>query len=292
MSDEHVGVIGVGIMGGPMARNMAAAGWRVSGWSRRPEAAQAIDGITAVTSVRELAACDVLVSVLPDLPQLEEVLADGLLDAAGADDRPVTLVICSTSSPSGVRDLAERLEPRGIAVVDAPVSGGERKAIDGSLAIMVGGDDDVARVLPVLRACGTPVHLGPLGSGEVAKACNQMIVSATTTALVEAAVLAERSGLDVAALFDLLGGGLAGSEVMRQKAAKLVAHDHSVSGPAKYFVKDLGFTLEQADVVGAELGLARHLRGTWAAMTEAGFGDLDTTALQAYVEGLAPGRGR
>ncbi|MFT3942452.1 MAG: NAD(P)-dependent oxidoreductase [Ancrocorticia sp.] len=295
-----VGVIGTGIMGAPMAANMAAAGWPVSGWARRREAAEAVPGITAVADVRELASCDVLVSVLPDLPQLEDVLSGGLLEALGERgscgedseggdpgerETAVTLVICSTSSPTGVRELAERLAEAGIAVVDAPISGGQKKAVEGTLAIMVGGaDTDVARVLPILRACGTPVHLGPLGSGQVAKACNQMIVSATVAALAEATVLAERSGLDVAALFELLSGGLAGSEVLNQKAPKLIAHDHTVSGPAKYFIKDLGFTLEQADSAGVRLDLAHHLRETWAAMTEAGYGDLDTTALQAYIE--------
>lgn len=285
MTINSVGVIGLGIMGGPMAHNMAAAGWQVFGWARRFQAAQAVEGIVPVPSTRELASCDVLVSVLPDLPHLEGVLADGLLDAI---DHPVTLVVSSTSSPSGVRALAERLASRQVSVVDAPVSGGETKAIDGTLAIMVGGADaDVARVLPVLQACGKPVHLGPLGSGEVAKACNQMIVSATTTALVEAAVLAERSGLDVAELFALLSTGLAASEVLTQKAAKLVAHDHAVSGPAKFFIKDLGFTLDQAETVGVHLHLTELMRKTWTDMTEAGYGDLDTTALQAYVEDLA-----
>ena len=287
MATSRIGFIGVGIMGGPMAANMAKAGFDVRGWARRFSAAQAIAGITPVEDARDLAGCDVLVSMLPDLPQLREVLDGGLLDAI---DHPATLVICSTSSPSGVRDLADELAPRGIAVVDAPVSGGERKAIDGTLAIMVGGTDaDVAAVRPVLEACGTPVHLGPLGAGEVAKACNQMIVAATTTALVEAAVLAERSGLDVGALFALLGTGLAGSEVMTQKAPKLVAHDHTVSGPAKFLIKDLGFALEQAATAGVRLDLAALLRETYSAMTAAGYGDLDTTALQAYVEGLPVG---
>lgn len=257
----------------------------VRGWARRPEAARGVTGVEPVTQVRELADSDVLISVLPDLPQLEDVLADGLLeDIAG----PVTLIICSTSSPPGVRELAERLAPHGIAVVDAPVSGGELKAGDGTLAIMVGGaDEDVAGVVPILEACGTPAHLGPVGSGEVAKACNQMIVGATTAALVEAAVLAERSGLDLAAMFNLLSTGLAGSEVLNQKAQRLVEHDHSVSGPAKYMVKDLGFALAQADSVGADLRLVEHLRGTFSAMTEAGLADLDITALQAYVKRLA-----
>ena len=284
MTTSKVGFIGVGIMGGPMAANRAAAGWDVRGWARRFAAAQAIPGITPVEDARELADCDVLVSMLPDLPPLRAVLDDGLLDAI---DHPVTLVICSTSSPSGVRELADELAGRGIAVVDAPVSGGERKSIDGTLAIMVGGSDaDVAAVRPVLEACGTPVHLGPLGAGEVAKACNQMIVAATTAALVEAAVLAERSSLDVGALFGLLGTGLAGSEVLNQKAPKLVAHDHTVSGPAKFLIKDLGFALEQAGTVGVRLDLAERLRETYSAMTDAGYGDLDTTALQAYVESL------
>lgn len=286
MSALRVGIIGLGLMGAPMAQNIAAAGWDVKGWSRRPEATAAVIGIEPVEHPEQLADVDVLLSVLPDVPHLEKVLSTGLLERISGR---TTLVICSTSSPDAVRNLATRLAPHGVSVVDAPVSGGQVKASEATLAIMVGGDvDDVEVVVPVLSACGKPVHLGPVGSGQIAKACNQMIVAATTAALVEAAVLAERSDLDLAGLFDLLGTGMAASEVLNQKAARLINHDYTVSGPAKYVVKDLGFALAQAEIVKTELQLTERLNQIFIAMSDAGYGELDISALQAYVDALSP----
>lgn len=168
--------------------------------------------------------------VLPDLPEVDDVLngPDGILAAKPTD---LILVISSTSSPDGVRALDARLRSetagRG-AGRRCPVSGGTDGAAAGKLSIVVGGNDhDVARALPVLSACGTPVHLGPLGAGEVAKACNQMIVAATIMALGEAAVLADRSGLDLVALFDLLGGGYAGSRILETRGDRIVGEDYS-----------------------------------------------------------------
>src|SRR5690606_15603099 len=157
-----------------------------------------------------------VLSMLPGLPQLEQALAgdDGLLAGLG-DEHRLLLMIGSTSSPTGVRELAARLDEATdgrVRVVDSPVSGGVDGAEAGTLSIMLGGDEaDTARAARLLAPCGQPVHLGPLGAGEVAKACNQLVVAATITALGEATVLAERSGIDLDALWTLLGGGYAGS---------------------------------------------------------------------------------
>ncbi len=296
-----IGVVGLGLMGEPMAQHLLGEADRSDGalhvWARRPEAADALveAGAQRAQDCRSLAAaCGVVVVVLPDLPQLEELLggADGLL--AGVD-APTTLVVCSTVSPTGVRELAERLGAGTdglVSVVDAPVSGGPEGAKDAGLSIMVGGsEDDVALVLPVLATMGTPVHLGPLGSGQVAKACNQLVVAATISALAEAAVIGERSGLDLATLMDVLGGGYAGSRVLATKGQKLVDHDHSVAGAARFMTKDLDAALAAAAATGTGTRVLPAVRRSYGEIVDAGLGDLDMSVVQRYVESLAPPRG-
>jgi len=294
MSATRVGVVGLGTMGAPMAGHVLAAGYPVHVTARRPGATTDLvaAGATAHATARALAAhSDVVLTVLPDLPELVEVLEgpDGLL--AGVTG-PLVLVVCSTSSPTGVRELAATLDARTggrVRVVDAPVSGGQEGAEAGTLAVMVGGADaDVARVVPVLGATGTPVHLGPLGSGQVAKACNQVVVAATVTALAEAAVVAERAGLDVGRMLDLLGGGYAGSRVLEVKKHRFVTHDHSPSGPARYMVKDLRAALDEARSTGTATVLTEVLLDVFTDVTDTGLGDLDTSVVQDWLAARPP----
>lgn len=286
-----IGFIGLGAMGHPMAMNLLASRGESTVAVHHRSRDRVTDLLEAgaewAATPRELASrSSVIVLMLPDLPQVDEVLEgpDGLL--AGAE--PDTLIIVSsTSSATGVRALAERLEGRAV-VVDAPVSGGEDGAIAGTLSIMVGGADaDVRRALPVLATMGNPVHLGGLGAGEIAKFCNQLVVSSTIMALGEAAVLAENSGLDVAALFELLEGGYAGSRVLETRRQRIVSREYGTSGVAKYMVKDLTFAMEEAErsgTVAPQLGL---LRESFAELTRRGFGDQDISVTRSYVESLA-----
>jgi len=287
-----VGVIGLGVMGQPMARHMMNAGLDVHVFARRPEATAALAeaGATAHATAADLGAkCGVVVFVVPDLPDVEAILQgqDGLL---GGLDHPLVLVVSSTVSPDGVRELGTRLaqETGGLVhVVDAPISGGQNGAIAGTLAIMVGGNtQDVEAATPALRACGNLVHLGPLGAGQVAKACNQMIVAATVLALGEASVVAERAGLDVRALLDLLGTGLAGSQVLEQKKSAFVSHDHESSGPARFMVKDLTFATAEARRSDTATPLLDVLRAVFTDLTDAGLGDQGNSVVQAYIETL------
>ena len=225
--------------------------------------------------------------MLPDLPQVEEVLAgpDGIL-ASEPDD--LLLIIASSSSPVGVRELGMRLARTtadAVRVVDAPVSGGVEGAEAGTLSIMVGGEErDVADAWPVLSACGNPVHLGPLGSGQVAKACNQMIVASTILALGEAAVLAERSGLDLAELFRLLGGGYAGSRILESRGDRIIQEDYSPSGVAKYMVKDLDFASAVAAATGTHPVLLPAVKAAFEELTALGHGDSDIAVTRRYIE--------
>lgn len=293
-----VGILGLGTMGAEMTARIIADrdpdGPPVWVHSRRRVSAQRAEasGARWAHTPAELARqCAVVLTVLPDLPQLAQVLAgsEGLLAGVHED---LVLVICSTSSPTGVRELQARLDDDGhpVRVVDAPVSGGREGAAAGTLSVFAGGrQEDVARVTPVLSACGRVVHLGPLGAGQVAKACNQLIVAATTAALAESAVLAERSGLDLSALLDVLGGGYAGSRLLEVKAPKLVGHDHSPDSAAGLMIKDLQFVLDECAATGTDAGHARYLQDLYQQVVDSGLGDLDSTVIQRYLSRSAAG---
>lgn len=286
-----IGVIGLGTMGAAMAEHIAAdhAGTDVLVHSRRrasAAAAEAAGAGWAATAAEVAAGSRVVLTILPDLPELDQVLTGptGLL--AGVSG-PTVLVICSTSSPDGVRRLAADLHTRTgglLHCVDAPLSGGREGARAATLSIFAGGSDaDVAAATPALASCGRVVHLGPLGAGQVAKACNQLIVAATTVALAESAVLAERSGLDLAALFDILGGGYAGSRLLEVKAGKLTQHDHSPDSPARLMIKDLQFVRDEAATTSTPDEHVRLLQGLYEQVVDAGLGDLDSTVVQRYL---------
>lgn len=238
-------------------------------------------------SAREVAErSDVVIAMVPDIPQVREVCAgpDGLL--AGVSS-PTVLVVSSTVAPDGVRALDRELaESSGglLRVVDAPVSGGEIGARAGTLSIMVGGEDAlVERVLPVLSLTGRPLHLGPLGAGQVAKACNQLICAANIAAVAEASVVAERAGLDVAQLFGLLQGGYAGSTIMADKAPRFAAKDYSVSGAAYLWIKDLQAYLDEARRTGTQTVQADRLLHAFSDLTDRGWGREDTAIIQQWI---------
>ena len=290
-SPTRIGFLGLGTMGLPMAANLARAGFDVLAWNRgaaaRERAAQA--GIALADTPRDVAqACDVVFTMLPDLPQVRDVLAgpDGLLATAR---RGTSLVVMGTVSPIDVAELAEELGDRGVTLLDAPVSGGEKGAIEASLSIMVGGAADAfARLRPAFDAMGHLVlHLGPTGSGSVAKACNQLVVAATLGGLCEAVLLAERSGLDPAAVLEALSSGLAASEVLNQKRDQLISGDFTGRGPAAYLLKDLRFALATAHAHDTSLPVTALARDLYERVVEQGLGDLDNSVLLDLLRGSA-----
>lgn len=292
MSDNDVsaplpiGCIGLGSMGEPVAQRLLADHGAIGIYSRRPQPDLVASGAHPFRTPRELAAAvPALLILLPDLPQLEELLGgeDGIL--AGAGD--LLLMIGSTSSPTGVRALADRIgtETDGrVRVVDCPVSGGVDGATAGTLSIMLGGTpDDTDEAARLLRACGNPIRLGPLGAGEVAKACNQMVVAATILALGEASELAARSGIDLDALWRLLGSGYAGSNLLASRREKLVTGDDSPSGVAEYMVKDLRFANDVADATHVDPVLLPALRSAFDEIVARGLGDRDISVTRRFV---------
>ncbi|MFI1051281.1 NAD(P)-dependent oxidoreductase [Streptomyces griseoruber] len=296
---ETVGFVGLGAMGLPMAGHLAKAGFDVLAWNRgrAPLDAAVAAGCRAAGRPAEVAAgARTVVTMLPDLPQVRAVLAgpDGLLagtDPAASDQAMNTLVVMGTVSPVAVRSLAEELRPRGVTVLDAPVSGGVTGARDATLSIMAGGARDaVERVRPYLTAMGSTVRrMGDTGAGSLAKACNQLVVAGTLVALSEAVVLGESGGLDPATLLQVLAGGLASSEVLTQKRHHLADSDFTPSGPARYLHKDLGFVLDSATDAHVELPLSTTVARLYAAVDDRGFGDLDNSVvLRLLREGNGP----
>lgn len=196
-----------------------------------------------------------------------------------------------TVSPTAVRAYANELAAEGIRLVDAPLSGGVIGAREARLSIMVGGESaDVAPLLPLLGELGSTVrHMGSSGSGALAKACNQMIVASSIAAISEAMLLARQSGLDRAALLELISGGLAGSEILRQKGQNWVTESFEPGGMAEYQLKDLNFALASAADVGVDLPVAATTRGLFSALVDAGDGGLDHTGVFRELERRAFG---
>ncbi|WP_045731511.1 NAD(P)-dependent oxidoreductase [Pseudarthrobacter chlorophenolicus] len=301
MTRGPVGFVGLGLMGAPMAANLAKAGWQVKGWNRSPAAVRDLEllGGTGVEHVADLRGEPVIIFMLPDLPFIEESAAGLLAAWRTAPPAPGTLVVVMSSvSPVGVQafGLAVAEASAGNAsVLDAPVSGGTDGARQGTLAIMAGGSEaDFARALPVLETMGAAVRrLGGLGAGSLAKACNQLVVGTTTAALAEAAELAERSGLDIHALFEVLSGGLAGSRVLDQVGPRLAAKDYTPTGPAKFMRKDLSFVLDSARSAGTATPMASAGFELYTELVAQGLGDQDLAVVRQAVANLsAAGAGK
>ncbi|WP_037304989.1 2-hydroxy-3-oxopropionate reductase [Amycolatopsis orientalis] len=286
-----LGFIGLGIMGGPMAGHLAAAGYEVSGFDTNADALarlEAVGGRAATGVTDAVSGAEVVITMLPNHPQVEAVVlaAGGVLEAA----KPGTLLIdMSTIRPETSIEVAERAGEREIRVLDAPVSGGQAGAQQASLSIMVGGeDDDFAAALPILEAVGkTIVHVGPHGAGQVVKAANQLVVGGTYGLIAEAIVLLEASGVDAGVGLDVLAGGLAGSRILELKRKSMVAREFAPGFRIDLHHKDMGIALaaaRQADVALPITGLVAQLIAAGRAM---GHGSLDHSALLKVVEALS-----
>ncbi len=286
-----VAFLGLGTMGAAMSANLARAGFDVTGWNRTPGrgAELAELGVTLATTPAE-AVGDVEIAVVcvSDTPDVEAVLfgPDGVVDGA----REGTLVIdCSTIAPSGSWDFAARLRERGIAMVDAPVSGGSEGAQKATLTIFVGGDaDDVERARPVLAAMGkTITHVGPIGAGQAVKAVNQVILAGTYLGVAEGIVLAIRAGLDVEQVVEALGGGAAQSWVLANRSGRMLANDYPLGFKVALHRKDLGIALDLAAQLGAALPVSALAAQFESGLIAQGHADDDMSALARAIRGLS-----
>jgi 3-hydroxyisobutyrate dehydrogenase len=286
-----VAFLGLGTMGAAMAANLVRAGFPLAAWNRTPGRAPELGelGVAfAGTPADAVADVDIVVICVSDTADVEAVLfgQDGVV--AGA--RPGTLIIdCSTIAPSGSWDFAARLRERGLAMVDAPVSGGSEGAQKATLTIFVGGDaDDVERARPVLEAMGkTITHVGPIGAGQAVKAVNQVILAGAYLGVAEGIVLAIRAGLDVGQVVAALGGGAAQSWVLENRSGRMIENDYPLGFKVALHRKDLGIALDLAAQLGAVLPVSALAAQLESGLMAKGHGDEDMSALARSIRGLS-----
>jgi 3-hydroxyisobutyrate dehydrogenase-like beta-hydroxyacid dehydrogenase len=277
-----IGFVGTGIMGGHMARRLAAAGHRVKAWNRTTEKAQALSEHGVVVAARAMDVAreaDAVICMLSSGPVCDDVLRGGGAVLA-AMRRGSTLIVMSSIPVESARQQSREAAARGIDYLDAPVSGGEAGAEGGRLAIMVGGDDTVfERSRTLFEAMGRPVRVGPAGSGQLSKLVNQMMVASSIASVAEALLLAERGGADPAKVREALLGGFADSTVLRQHGQRMIDGNFVAGGPAKYQVKDTSTALALSRSIGLELPLLGLVDRLFADMVSHGDGDLDHSAV-------------
>lgn len=286
---QHIGFIGLGIMGKPMAINLLRAGLPVSVYARRTDVAEPLvaEGATAYDSPEALAASgvDIIITIVPATADVDDVLngKKGIIHTA----KPGCIVIdMSTISASATRRFAEQLAKKKIEMLDAPVSGGEQGAIDGTLSIMVGGKAAVLeKVRPVLKKLSKQiVHIGDHGAGQIAKSCNQIIIAETIIAVSEALTLAKASGVDPAKVREALLGGFANSRVLEVHGQRMLNNDYKPGFKSVLHRKDMHLALEQAHQVGVDLPCAKEVMHSLDRLVLKGHGELDSAAMHLLVE--------
>jgi len=291
ISVYNIGFVGLGIMGGPMCRNLLKAGHKLVVFDVVPALVERVAGYgaSAGDSARGVAErSEIVITMLPDGPEVEQAVLGpaGVLEGA----RPgSTIVDMSSISPLVAQKVGAACEARGVRFLDAPVSGGEPKAIDGTLAIMVGGDEAVFNEMaPVLGTMGSSVTLtGPIGAGNTTKLANQIMVACNIAAMGEALVLSTRAGLDPNVVFNAIKGGLAGSTVLNLKAPMVIGRNFKPGFRIRLHEKDLRNALLAAESMKVALPLTSTVQQMLFALMNHGKGDLDHSAIVTFIEEMA-----
>ncbi|GAA0428163.1 2-hydroxy-3-oxopropionate reductase [Lentibacillus halophilus] len=286
-----IGFVGLGIMGKPMCQNLMKAGYELVISSSNPDTNQELGkrGATVVDSYTELAAAtDVIITMLPNSPEVKEVVLEqgGLIDGARSGS---VIIDMSSIAPIASQEIGEALKEKGIGFVDAPVSGGEPKAIDGTVAVMAGGEqatfDDC---LPILETmAGSVVRTGDIGAGNSTKLANQIIVALNIAAISEAMVLTRNMGVDTESVYEAIRGGLAGSNALDAKAPMMMDRNFDPGFTIDLHLKDLHNVLETSGDIGVPLPLAASVKETLQALQAGGQGDRDHAAILTFYEKLA-----
>ena len=286
-----IGLIGLGIMGKPMAKNLLKAGYKelyVWNRSQAPMDELASCGAIASSKAEIGSVCDVILTMLPNSPQVKEVLL-GEGGVAETMHEGQIFIDMSSINPIASKEISEELAQKGVKMLDAPVSGGEPKAIDGTLSFMVGGDQeafDFAK--PILLAMGSSVVLcGKIGAGNTTKLANQIIVACNIQALAEALTLAQKAGVDPELVFQAIKGGLAGSTVMNAKAPMMIAGNDKPGFKIDLHIKDLSNALDCAHSVGAPVPMTAQVQEILQYLHNNGCGQNDHSAIAKYYEKLA-----
>jgi 2-hydroxy-3-oxopropionate reductase len=291
MAQPKIGFIGLGIMGKPMARNLMKAGYSlvVHNRSRAKVDELAKEGATAASSPKDVAAAvDVIITMLPNSPDVEVVALgpNGIKEGA---KRGQLFIDMSTINPIVSQQIAKELSSVGVAMVDAPVSGGEQGAINAALSIMAGGEPgDFERALPIFNAMGkTITHMGALGTGGFTKLANQIIVAINLTAIGEALVFGTKAGVNPEKMIRALSGGLAGSKCLDQKSEKILSGDFAPGFKIDLHAKDLNLISDAARSVGVPIPTAAFVEQLFSALRVQGRGGLDHSAVITLFEDLA-----
>jgi 2-hydroxy-3-oxopropionate reductase len=285
---EKVGFVGLGIMGAAMAGNLLEAEYQLVVHNRTKSKAEQLMsyGALVADSPREVAeVSDIIITMLPGPSEVDEVVAGegGLLEGAGEGS---LIVDMSTSSPVLARELARMARERGVSMLDGPVSGGDVGARDGTLSIMVGGeDDDFERARPLFEVMGeTVVHVGGAGTGQVVKACNQIVVALVIEAVAEALVLGSKAGVAPDKVVEVLSGGLAANKVLEVKGERFLSHDFAPGGKVEYHRKDLGIALAAGREYGVTLPVTALVEQMFGVLEAKERGGLDHSALLTLIE--------
>jgi 2-hydroxy-3-oxopropionate reductase len=288
----RVGFVGLGLMGAPMARNLMEAGHELVLYNRtrnKAEELARVGSAKVADSPREVAReSATTITMLPGPPEVEQVIAGerGLLKGA----REGSLIVdMSTSSPILAQELTRIARKRQVGMLDAPVSGADVGAVEGTLSIMVGGEKEhFERAKPLFDVMGEKVvHVGPPGTGQVVKACNQIVVALTIEAVAEALVLGSKAGVDPGKVLDILSGGLAANKVMEVKREMLLSHDFTPGGKVEFHRKDLTIALEASRRYGVPLPVTGVVDQMFGSLMAAGRGDWDHSSLVTLIEDWA-----
>jgi len=286
----NIGFIGLGIMGRPMAKNLLKAGYALTVYDKYAKLDDLVAlGAKAATSNKDVAAnSEVIITMLPNSPQVREAVlgADGVLDGAKSG---TILVDMSSIAPAAAQEICAAVKAKGVVMIDAPVSGGEPKAIEGTLAIMVGGDVKAFEtVRPILEIMGSSaVHVGEIGAGNVTKLANQIIVALNIAAVSEAFVLATKAGVNPEAVFNAIKGGLAGSTVMNAKIPMILDGNFKPGFRVELHIKDLQNALDTAHALNVPVPLTANVMETLQALKGDEMGANDHSAIVRYYEKLA-----
>ena len=291
MARERIGFIGLGIMGKPMARNLIKAGYSLTVHNRSRGAVDELvregakDGRTPRGVAEE---SDMIITMLPDSPDVQQVVTgpSGVLEGLR---KGAVLVDMSTISPMVTQDLAKAVRSKGAEMLDAPVSGGEKGAVEATLSIMVGGPEEIfARVKPVFEVMGKNiVHIGATGAGQVTKACNQIVVALTIQAVSEALVLASKAGVDPGKVRQALLGGFAQSRILDVHGQRMLERNFKPGFRVRLHQKDLNIGLSTGKNLGVPLPATAVVQEAFTALQGLGRGDLDHSSLVTVIEDLA-----
>lgn len=286
-----IGFIGLGIMGKPMAKNLIKAGYELVVLDFNKTAVEELLALGAEAGVsgKDVASkCEIIVTMLPNSPHVKTVVLGegGIIEGA----KPGTVIIdMSSIAPLSSREIFAAVQVKGIDMLDAPVSGGEPKAIDGTLSVMVGGKKEVfEKYYDIMKSmAGSVVYVGESGAGNIAKLCNQIVVAINISAVSEALILAKKAGVDPELVYQAIRGGLAGSTVMEAKAPMMMDRNFKPGFKVDFHIKDLNNVLETSHGVGVSLPLTAQVMEILQAIKVDGFGLEDHASIVKYYEKLA-----